>query len=117
MHLSPRSLGVPVVALALALALGACGSTARAPEPDRPMAVVPQLIGRHQEDAHRLAAAQGLKLRWMGFVGKLGNGRYNVPCVKVHSQSPVAGERRPRGASVWITESACVTPTGRPHVA
>lgn len=103
--------------VAIAIALGACGSTARAPEPDRPMAVVPQLVGRHQEEAHRIAAARGLKLRWMGFVGKLANGHYNVPCVKVHSQSPVAGERRPRGASVAITESACATPSERPHVA
>jgi beta-lactam-binding protein with PASTA domain len=80
------------------------------------MVVVPRLVGRHQEDAHRIAARHGFKLRWTGFVGKLGNGRYNVSCVKVLSQSPVAGERRPRGASIAIIEAACRTPPGKPHV-
>jgi hypothetical protein len=80
-----------------------------------PMVLVPELVGRHQEDAHRIAAQHGFKLRWTGFVGKLGNGRYNIRCVKVLSQSPVAGERRPRGASIAIIEAACRTPNQRPH--
>jgi hypothetical protein len=77
--------------------------------------VVPQLIGRRQEVAHRLVDRAGLKLRWTGFTGKLGNGRYNVSCVKVLSQSPVAGERRPRGASISVIETACHTPTMKPY--
>jgi hypothetical protein len=81
-----------------------------------PMVVVPRLVGRRQEDAHRLVARAGLKLRWTGFTGKLGNGRYNVSCVKVLSQSPVAGERRPRGASIAVIETACRTPTGKPYM-
>jgi hypothetical protein len=77
--------------------------------------VVPRLVGRRQEDAHRLVDRAGLKLRWTGFTGKLGNGRYNVSCVKVLSQSPVAGERRPRGASIAVIETACHTPTMKPY--
>ena len=80
-----------------------------------PMVVVPRLVGRRQEDAHRLVDRAGLKLRWTGFTGKLGNGRYNVSCVKVLSQSPVAGERRPRGASISVIETACHTPTMKPY--
>lgn len=108
--------------------LAGCGSAERGRTPMRPfgsseaarpavpMVVVPRLVGRTQDDAHRLAARAGVRLRWTGFVGKLGNGRYDVPCVKVHSQSPVAGERRPRGALVAIIEAACRTPAGKPHV-
>ena len=80
-----------------------------------PMVVVPKLVGRTQDDAHRLVDRAGLKLRWTGFTGKLGNGRYNVSCVKVLSQSPVAGERRPRGASIAVIETACHTPTMKPY--
>jgi hypothetical protein len=82
---------------------------------DVPMVVVPRLVGRRQEDAHRLVDRAGLKLRWTGFTGKLGNGRYNVSCVKVLSQSPVAGERRPRGASISVIETSCRTPTMKPY--
>jgi hypothetical protein len=121
-----RSLGGAALLAALVLLAG-CGSGARtvadgpmphpaADTPTAPMVVVPKLVGRRQEDAHRIAARSGLKLRWTGFVGKLGNGRYNVTCVKVLSQSPVAGERRPRGASIAIIEAACRTPSGKPHV-
>jgi hypothetical protein len=77
--------------------------------------VVPRLVGRRQEEAHRLVDRAGLKLRWTGFTGKLGNGRYNVSCVKILSQSPVAGERRPRGASIAVIETACHTPTMKPY--
>jgi hypothetical protein len=80
-----------------------------------PTVVVPRLVGRTQDDAHRLVDRAGLKLRWTGFTGKLGNGRYNVRCVKVLSQSPVAGERRPRGASIAVIETACHTPTMKPY--
>jgi hypothetical protein len=80
-----------------------------------PTVVVPRLVGRRQEDAHRIVDRAGLKLRWTGFTGKLGNGRYNVSCVKVLSQSPVAGERRPRGASIAVIETACHTPTMKPY--
>ena len=79
------------------------------------MLVVPRLVGRHQEDAHRIAARHGFTLRWTGFVGKLGNGRYEISCVKVLSQSPVAGQRRPRGASIAVIEAACRTPDQAPR--
>ena len=109
--------------LLIALAIAGCGSGARTvaegPVPQRaasaPMVVVPKLVGRRQEDAHRIAARSGLRLRWTGFVGKYGNGRYNIGCVKVLRQSPVAGERRPRGAQIAIIEAACRTPNQRPH--
>jgi hypothetical protein len=114
--------------LALAAVLAGCGSgnrtVAQGPMPKRAsdaaapsgaMVVVPRLVGRRQDDAHRIAARSGLRLRWTGFVGKYGNGRYNIGCVKVLSQSPVAGERRPRGAQIAIIEAACRTPNQRPH--
>jgi hypothetical protein len=88
---------------------------ADAAAPSVSMVVVPRLVGHRQEDAHRIAARSGLKLRWMGFVGKYGNGRYNIGCVQVLRQSPVAGERRPRGAQIAIIEAACRTPNQRPH--
>jgi hypothetical protein len=104
--------------------LSECATThartvAEGPLPQRaasaPMVVVPELVGRRQEDAHRIAARSGLRLRWTGFVGKYGNGRYDIGCVKVLGQSPVAGERRPRGAQIAIIEAACRTPNQRPH--
>jgi len=109
--------------------LAGCGSgsgsgsgaqtVAEGPVPQRaasaPTVVVPKLVGRRQDDAHRIAARSGLRLHWTGFVGKLGNGRYNIGCVKILSQSPVAGERRPRGAQIAVIEAACRTPNQRPH--
>jgi hypothetical protein len=61
------------------------------------------------------AARAGLRVRWAGFAGKLANGRYNVSCVKVFRQSPVAGERRPRGAQIFVIETACHVPKTAPH--
>jgi hypothetical protein len=115
--------GALLAAVAALALLAGCGSGARTvaegPLPQRaasaPTVVVPKLVGHRQEDAHRIAARSGLKLRWTGFVGKYGNGRYNIGCVKVLSQSPVAGERRPRGAQIAIIEAACRTPNQRPH--
>ena len=111
--------------LVVAALLAGCGSDARTvaqgpvPHPaassSAPMVVVPKLVGRRQEDAHRVAARSGLKLRWTGFVGKYGNGRYNIGCVQILRQSPVAGERRPRGAQIAVIEAACRTPNQRPH--
>jgi hypothetical protein len=136
MHLIRKSVGprggrglALVGGAVLLIALAGCGSgnrtVAQGPMPHRDaqaaaaprveMVVVPRLVGRRQEDAHRIAARSGLKLRWTGFVGKYGNGRYNIGCVKVLSQSPVAGERRPRGAQIAIIEAACRTPNQRPH--
>jgi PASTA domain-containing protein len=95
--------------------LGAGPASAVFSSTSAPTVVVPRLVGRRQEEAHRLVDRAGLKLRWTGFTGKLGNGRYNVSCVKVLSQSPVAGERRPRGASIAVIETACHTPTMKPY--
>jgi hypothetical protein len=126
MHMTRATLAVAgCVATAGGAACGGGGgdgsaATATAPAAAaRPPAValttVPQLVGRRREDAHRLAARAGLQLRWMGFAGKAANGRYEIGCVKVLSQSPVAGERRPRGARVAIIEEACRTPKQAPH--
>jgi PASTA domain-containing protein len=125
MHiLSPR--GLACAAVTSGILLAGCGGGDSHPlpagpaskvfSPGAPLVVVPRLVGRRQEDAHRLVARAGLKLRWTGFTGKLGNGRYNVSCVKVLSQSPVAGERRPRGASIAVIETSCRTPTGKPYM-
>jgi hypothetical protein len=114
--------------VAACAAIAACGgsssdrpATAAAPKavpkaaPAVDMVVVPQLIGRRQDEAHRIVARAGLQMRWTGFVGKYGNGRYNIGCVKVLRQSPVAGEKRPRGASIAVIEAACRTPKQHPH--
>lgn len=128
MHMVPRH-GLACAALAAGALLAGCGgghaSDSHPPKAgpasavfssaNAPTVVVPRLVGRRQEDAHRLVDRAGLKLRWTGFTGKLGNGRYNVSCVKVLSQSPVAGERRPRGASIAVIETACHTPTMKPY--
>jgi hypothetical protein len=128
MHISaPRSLVVSLLVAACA-AVAACGgsgsdhpATAAAPKaapkatPAADMVVVPQLIGRRQDEAHRILDRAGLQMRWTGFVGKYGNGRYNIGCVQVLRQSPVAGEKRPRGASIAVIEAACRTPKQHPH--
>jgi PASTA domain len=111
-------------AAALAASLGACGGGgASSAGPSRPAAAsgpalveVPRLVGRRQDDAHRIAARAGLRLRWTGFTGQYGNGRYDIGCVKVLRQSPAPGERRPRGAQVFVIETGCRTSRAHPHV-
>jgi len=117
MHMVVRLLALSILVVALA-ACGGSNTKPTTPSPaaaTRPMVVVPQLIGRQQDAAHRVAARAGLELRWTGFTGKYGNGRYNISCVKILRQSPVAGERRPRGSSIAVIEAACRTPNERPH--
>ena len=110
------------IAGAAALAAGCGGGSAPKPDPAQPAqvpaartAVVPDLVGVEQARAHRLAGRHGFTMRWSGFVGRLANGHTNVKCAKVHSQSPVAGERRARGATITVLEIACTTPTGKWH--
>jgi hypothetical protein len=111
---------VSLAALIAVGAVGGCGSGHQAATPPAPaaqsrLAVVPELIGRHEDDAHRLAAHAGFGIRWTGFAGKLANGRYDVSCVKVLRQSPLAGERRPPGSLISIIEDACSVPKEFPH--
>jgi hypothetical protein len=108
----PASGGAGADAASGAGAPGASGATAVSPTT---MVVVPQLVGRRQDEAHRILDRAGLQMRWTGFVGKYGNGRYNIGCVKVLRQSPVAGEKRPHGAQIAVIEAACQTPNQRPH--
>jgi hypothetical protein len=124
MHIVSVSRTLTCAVVGAALLLAGCGSRAKdiPKDPARavfsqraPLVVVPRVVGRRQEDAHRIVARAGLRLRWMGFVGKLGNGRYEISCVKVLSQSPVAGEHRPRGASIAVIEAACHTPNQAPR--
>lgn len=108
------------IAGAAALAAGCGGGAAQKPDEPAPtpaarMAVVPNLVGVEQSRAHRLAGRRGFTMHWMGYVGRLANGHTNVGCVKVHSQSPVAGTRRTPGASIAVLEIACRTPTGKWH--
>ena len=79
------------------------------------LVAVPAIVGRRQDVAHRLAARAGMSLRFTGFSGKYANGRYPIGCVKILSQSPVAGERRPRGTQIAVIEVACRTPRSKPH--
>lgn len=124
MHISDlRSPLAPVAAAALLAGCGASGAHHAAPAPApsaaRPapgaLVEVPALVGRRQEDAHRIAARAGLRVRWTGFAGKLAHGRYDISCVKILRQSPVAGERRPRGAQIAVIETACHVPKTAPH--
>ena len=108
MHTSRPLLLVATAALAGTTGCGAQGGDSAAPPPSTPAApaalpgarlvTVPQLVGRRQADAHRMLARAGLRMRWTGFAGKAANGRYNIGCIKVLRQSPVAGEHGPRGA-------------------
>jgi hypothetical protein len=134
MHMLPRSLAACVLLAALLLVSACGGSDSKSAKPPSPnaagagpapapraagsgadMVVVPQLIGRRQGEAHHILDRAGLQMRWTGFVGKYGNGRYNIGCVKVLRQSPVAGERRPRGAMIAVIEAAYRTPKQHPH--
>jgi PASTA domain-containing protein len=85
--------------------------------PQRPMTTVPRLVGRTDVQAHRLARRAGLELAFPGFPGSVANGHHEVPCVKIATQSPSPGERRPRGAKIWVVETTCdlrpVRPRGR----
>jgi len=99
-----------------------CGASSGSAPPSpasrtQALVTVPQLLGRHQEDAHRIAARHGLTVRWAGFAGRLANGHYVVPCVKILRQAPAAGERRPRGSAISVIEVACTVPQGTAHVA
>jgi hypothetical protein len=124
MHIRSRT-GPAVVAMA-ALLTGCGGGGSGDRDPARAAAspaadagarlvAVPAIVGRRQDVAHRLAARAGMSLRFTGFSGKYANGRYPIGCVKILSQSPVAGERRPRGAQIAVIEVACRTPRSRPH--
>jgi hypothetical protein len=105
---------------AAALVLAGCGGDSGGreqggPSPDtRRMVVVPDLVGREQGAAHALARRAGVRIRVTGFVGKYGNGRYEIGCVAVLRQSPVAGERRPAGAAVSVIEHECEPPDSAP---
>jgi hypothetical protein len=123
-HRSVPGLAAAIVVVALA-GCGGTGEGGSADAPARvpvaaaqvaaPSAVVPRLIGRRVTIAHRLARRAGFSLRWMGFAGRLANGRYIVPCVKVLRQSPAAGERRARGGQIAVIEVACHVPQNKVH--
>lgn len=102
-----------------AILLGGCGGAGKADAPPAApaarTAVVPNLVGIEQSRAHAVAARRGFSMRWMSYVGRLSNGHTTVRCAKVFRQSPLPGERRPRGAQIAVFEIACHTPTGRWH--
>jgi hypothetical protein len=124
MHL-PRRTSTLTAVVAATAAVAGCGGggdsapaqsdAAAAATASAPMATIPDLIGRHQDAAHRAAARAGFTLRWTGFAGKLAHGRYNVSCAKILRQSPAGGERRPRGAQISVIETACKTPKTGPQ--
>lgn len=127
MHLPTerKALAALAAAGAVAAAIAGCGggssdqasprkATAAAAAARPSTVVIPQLVGLEQTTAHRVAERAGLELRVTGYVGKYGNGRYNVPCVKVLRQSPVSGERRPKGALIAVIEKECTTPKTGP---
>lgn len=119
-HLLRTTVVGVVAAVVAALPLAGCGGDSgdrerSEPSPDaRRMAVVPDLVGREQGAAHALARRAGVQIRVAAYVGKYGNGRYEIDCVEVLRQSPVAGERRPAGAVVSVIEHECETPQSAP---
>lgn len=82
--------------------------------PTRPSVRVPQIAGVEVDHARRRATRVGLTLAVSGYVGKYGNGRYNVRCVKVLRQSPTAGERLAKGSAVYVILKECRTPSAAP---
>ena len=117
---SPRSLACAAVARGCwRRAAAAAPPTARDPQQGRlqrrapPIVVVPRRRrpppGRRAPDRRARRAEAALA----GLRRQARQRPLRVSCVKVLSQSPVAGERRPRGASVAVIEAACHTPTRR----
>jgi hypothetical protein len=90
------------------------GAATAAPAPVRMGVTVPQIAGVEIEHARHRAERAGLTLAVSGYVGKYGNGRYNVRCVKVLRQSPVAGERLAKGSAVYVILKECRTPKTGP---
>jgi hypothetical protein len=123
----PRFLAPAALAIALAAGCGG-GDDDGAPSPrpesadhgDRAPAAapagvrVPQIAGAEIDHARHRAERVGLTLAVSGYVGKYGNGRYNVRCVKVLRQSPVAGERLAKGSKVYVILKECRTPKTAP---
>jgi hypothetical protein len=112
---------------AVAVTAAGCGGSSHDKAPSKPAAAaakpvsatagtvaVPKIVGMEQGAAHRLVERAGLKMAAIGYVGKYGNGRYNVNCVAILSQSPVVGERRPRGAVISVIVHECKTPDAAP---
>jgi PASTA domain len=97
-----------------ALALGACGgggSGGHAPQPavadqHEQLVVVPRVVGRSMDAAHRLLRRAGLTFTPV-FPGGFSSGYNEIPCVKIATQSPAPGELRPRGSDVRIVEVTC----------
>ena len=122
--LAPVALA-PVALRGPALSAAGCGgddgASPRASHASRPATTsaptgvrVPQIAGVEIDHARHRAERVGLTLAVSGYVGKYGNGRYNVRCVKVLRQSPVAGERLAKGSAVYVILKECRTPTTAP---
>src|SRR4051794_18853281 len=89
-------------------------AAAAATAPVRTGVSVPQIAGVEIDRARHRAERAGLTLAVSGYVGKYGNGRYNVRCVKVLRQSPVAGEHLAKGSAVYVILKECRTPQTAP---
>ena len=116
--------------VAVALAAAGCGGAATAPRRarraraarrprPRPRRRGPAFASRRSPASRSTTRATGaeragLTLAVSGYVGKYGNGRYNVRCVKVLRQSPVAGERLAKGSAVYVLLKECRTPKTAP---
>lgn len=125
---APRPRLLAPALLAAALVAAGCGggddeasssgpanaSHAAATAPARTGVRVPQIAGVEIDHARHRAERVGLTLAVSGYVGKYGNGRYNVRCVKVLRQSPVAGERLAKGSKVYVILKECRTPKTAP---
>lgn len=68
---------------------------------------VPDLVGERFEKAVHEVDSVGLQQHAPAFTGTIGNPHYNGRCKKIVSQSPPAGTRLPKGATVSIVYGVC----------
>jgi hypothetical protein len=68
---------------------------------------VPKLVGERFGKAVRDVERVGLQQHAPAFTGTVGNPHYNGKCKKILSQSPPAGTKLPKGATVSIVYGVC----------
>jgi hypothetical protein len=68
---------------------------------------VPNLVGERFEQAVRDVERAGLQQHAPAFPGTQGNPHYSGNCMKILNQSPPAGTKLPKGATVSIVYGAC----------
>lgn len=76
---------------------------------------VPKLVGERFGKAVRDVERAGLEQHAPAFTGTIGNPHYNGHCKKILSQSPPAGTKLPKGATVSIVYGVCPHAISKAH--